>query len=191
MLSLRAFVIVPPSSFIVEGLPIVEGEAIDWEILPYTKDSTTSMNYTGSLVSQQNTVCYNLNLKNLILPNVTLKSDVGGLISFYPYVYVEISNVSAASRGTNKGVIYSNNPNAVTATFKVPISDVPTPFISKYIKLSSPMTQTLKFKPNDNLKFRVFFNDGQTFSTVAVDTAPPTVPDPLLQVSALLEIERL
>jgi hypothetical protein len=185
-----AFVILPTGSFI-GNIPDFPGIAIDWEILPYTRDSSSSMNYTGSLVSQQNPVCYNLNLKNLILPNITLKSPVGGLISFYPYVYVEISNVSAASKGTDRGVIYSNNPNAVTATFKAPISDVPTPFISKYIKLSSPMTQTLKFKPNDNLYFRVFFSDGETFSTVVVDTAPPTIPDPLLQISALLEIERL
>lgn len=163
----------------------------DWEILPFTNDSVNDMNYTGSTVSQQNTVCYTLNLVNLILPNLTLKSAIGGLISFYPYVYVEISNVSAASGSTKKGAIYSNNPHAVSATFKMPIDNVPTPVISKYIKLSGPMTQTLKFKPNDNLHFRVFFSDGETFVTLLSDTAPPTIPDPLVQISALLEIERL
>ena len=73
-------------------------------------------------------VCYEISLLNLVLPNTTLVSGFGGRIAFYPYVYVELENVSASS-GRNQGIIYSNNPNAIKALFRAAIKDVPNPVV--------------------------------------------------------------
>ena len=81
-----------------------------FEILQFTRDNAVPFCYSGSLVSQQEMVCYEIELINLVLPNKTLTS--GGRTAFYPYVYVELQNVSGASAGT-KCVIYSNNPNII------------------------------------------------------------------------------
>ena len=178
--------------FLSTGIPPPDSfESVSWEILPFTEDTSCPLVYTGSQVSQNQMVCYNMRLANLILPNVTLKSDYGGLIAFYPFVYVEITNETAPS-GRQVNLLYSNNPHAGKATFRAAIDDTPTPVISRFIKIDGDgAVQTIKFKPNDNLKFRVFFGDGQTFQSVTPDTAPPEYPNALLQISALFEIERL
>ena len=75
----------------------------------FSYDNEVPFTYTGSLVSQQEMVCYEVELLNLILPNRTLKS--GGRSAFYPFFYVELQNISSSSAGT-KNIIYSNNPNS-------------------------------------------------------------------------------
>ena len=180
------------SAYIVAGsgyTQVVGATPLTWEILPFSNDSTVPLTYTGSTVSQQQMVCYQIKLNSLILPNVILRS--GGRIAFYPFVYVELTNESASS-GHQKNLIYSNNPNAVTATFRASIRDVQTPLITRFVKVDGDgEIQTIKFKPNDNLRFRVFLGDGTTFMTDANDNAPPEEPNPFLQLSALFEIERV
>ena len=162
----------------------------DWEIMPnFNVDD--NLNYNISTLSTQQASCYEIVLLNLTLPNVTLKSFIGGLISFYPFVYVELQNVGGPNSGA-PFIINSNNPNAKNAVFKIPINDVPTPFASKFVKLSGGTNvQNMKFKPNDNLKFRVFFGNGDTYLTEQPDTCPPCVPDPLLQITCMFQIRRI
>ncbi len=125
---------------------------------------------------------------NLVLPNKHLVS--GGRVAFYPYVYVELQNVSTTGGTTN--IIYSNNPNATRRLFRVPIKDISNPLITPFIKLDgSGMVQTIKFKPNDNIKFGVFLSTGEEFKTECDDTSSPEIPDQLVQISALFSIERL
>ena len=136
-------------------------------------------------------VCYEIELISLILPNKPLDNNIGGLIAFYPYLYVELSNVSAPSSGI-KGIIYSNNPNANRALFRVGIDDTPTPAISAFIKVDgNGAVQTVKFKPNDNLYFRVYLQNGELFQTQTKDTIPPLEPDVFVQISAEFSIKRL
>jgi hypothetical protein len=161
------------------------------EIMSFSKDNLYPFVYTGSLVSQQEMVCYEVQLLNLVLPNSILKVGEGGRIAFYPYVYVQLSNVSASGAGL-KNVIYSNNPNATNATFRVPIYDVQNPLISSFVKVDgNGMRQTIKFTPNDTLLFSVTISDGEVFQTVLIDTLSPALPNPLAQVSALFAIKRL
>lgn len=165
----------------------VEGET--FEILQFTYDNAVPFNYTGSLVSQQEMVCYEIELINLILPNKILVS--GGRTAFYPYVYVELQNISSSSSGT-QSVIYSNNPNSKRMLFRAAIDDIPNPLISPFIKIDGDgMVQTVKFKPNDNLKFGVYLPNGEPLQTVEIDTVSPFAPDPLLQLSAMFSIKRL
>jgi hypothetical protein len=160
-----------------------------FEVLQFTRDNAVPFCYTGSLVSQQEMVCYEIELINLILPNKTLTT--GGRIAFYPHVYVELQNVSGASAGT-KCVIYSNNPNAKRMLFRAAIDDIPNPVISPFVKIDGDgMVQTVKFKPNDNFKFGVYLPNGDPLETVDSDQLSPIPPDPLLQVSALFSMRRL
>ena len=92
----------------------------------------------------------------------------------------------------NLGIIYSNNPNSNKALFRVNIDDTSTPVISKFIKLDGDGTvQTIKFKPNDNLRFRVYLYNGELFETDQQDTPPPLPPDFFVQISAEFGIRRL
>jgi len=161
------------------------------EILSFSHDNFNPFTYTGSLVSQQDMVCYEMELLNLILPNEVLAVGEGGRIAFYPYVYVQISNVSAACAGL-KNIIYSNNPNSINAIFRVPIDDVINPIISTFIKVDGDgMVQTIKFKPNDNLYFSVFLSNGELYKTILPEYYSPSLPNAAAQISAAFSIRRL
>ena len=161
------------------------------EILPFSYDNFNPFIYTGSMVSQQDMVCYEVELLNLILPNDVLAVGEGGRIAFYPYVYVQISNVSS-SNGRLSNIIYSNNPNAIRAIFRVPIDDVINPLISAFIKVDGDgMVQTIKFKPNDNLYFSVFLANGELYQTIIPENYAPSPPNPICQISASFSIRRL
>lgn len=160
-----------------------------YEIFPPTKDNFSSFNYVGSNVSSQEMVCYEIRLINLTLPNQPLEE--GSRIAFYPYVLVEFQNVSSSGAGLHN-IIYSNNPNANRKLFRAAIDDVNNPVTSPFIKVDGDsMTQTIKFKPNDNLKFGVYLPNGKIFDTILNDTISPNEPNPLLQISALFSIKRI
>ena len=163
----------------------------NFELLPFSYDNHNPFVYTGSQVSQQEMVCYEIKLLNLVLPNRTLDVGLGGRIAFYPYVYVELSNVNAAGAGL-KNTIYSNNPNSTRMIFRCAIDDTPTPLLSAFINLkNTSMVQTLKFKPNDNLKFSVRLPNGQLFRLKGEEKFSPLRPNPEMQISALFSIKRL
>ena len=160
-------------------------------LLPFTYDNLNPFVYTGSLVSQQELVCYEVQLLNLILPNVVLGTASGSLISFYPYIYVALQNVTAAGSGLNN-IIYSNNPNSTRVLFRCPIKDVPNPVNSTFIKIDgSGMVQTIKFRPNDTLFFGVYLPNGEVFTTILDETVNPELPNPIIQISACFSIKRL
>ena len=174
----------PPS--IPPSIPMVNDE---FEILQFTRDNVVPFTYTGSTVSQQQMVCYEVELINLVLPNLTLKT--GGRVAFYPYVYVELQNITGSSGG-NTNIIYSNNPNSVRRLFRAAIDDIPNPLISPFIKIDGDgMTQTIKFKPNDSFKFGVYLSDGTLFETVLTDSYGPAPANPLVQISAMFSMKRV
>jgi len=161
------------------------------ELLQFTTESFRPFRYSGSIVSQQELVCYEIELLNLVLPNLTLAVQGGGRIAFKQYVYVELSNVSSAG-GTTPYSIYSNNPSSTRMIFRAAIDDVPNPIISGFIKIDGDgMVQTLKFKPNDNLRMSVRMQDGEPYRVTRSDKPPPFEPDPSVQISALFSIRRL
>jgi hypothetical protein len=165
--------------------------AVCVEILASTCDNAVPFNYTGSLVSQSQVVCYEIELLNLILPNRELAVGRGGRIAFYPYVYVELRNVSS-SGGAGPGSIYSNNPNSTKMLFRAAVDDTPTPLISPFIKIDGDgMVQTVKFKPNDNLRFSVRMPDGDVFAVTEPETFGPSRPNERIQISAMFSIKRL
>lgn len=160
-------------------------------ILPFSHDNLNPFVYTGSLTSQQDVVCYEVELLNLVLPNQTLAVAGGGFISYYPYVYVQLMNVDA-SGGHLKNIIYSNNPSATNMLFRAAVDDVPNPLTSTFIKIDGDgAVQTIKFKPNDNLLFSVHMPDGEVFRTIEPETYSPCEPNPKAQISAYFSLKRV
>lgn len=162
-----------------------------FEIEQFSRDNYNPFIYTGSLVSSQETVCYEVELLNLILPNALLISGRGGRPIFYPYIYVELQQVSSAG-STSKNIIYSNNPNSGKMLFRAVVDDTPIPVISPFIKIDGDgMIHVIKFKPNDTFRFAVFHSNGESFETSYSEQFSPTTPNPLTQISACFAFKRV
>jgi hypothetical protein len=167
-------------------LPPTVGDIIN--IVSFSYDNYSPLLYTGSIVSQNQTVCYEIALVSLILPNATLST--GSRIAFYPFVYVELSNVTSPS-GMAKNIIYSNNPDSGRALFIMGVTDSIQPVVGNYVKLLGKMRQIVKFKPNDSLRFTVYLPDGTLYQPVKSDLFTPYEPEKLLQINAVFSIKRL
>jgi hypothetical protein len=122
----------------------------------FSYDSFRSLNYVGTEVFNQPR-CANISLISLQVPAfVPLTNSGGGYISDYPYVWVEIY----AERGiTYSQPIVSASPYSKNALFKCSlIGTQPT----KYLQLSSTIgSQTVAFRPNDSLRFRILLPNGE------------------------------
>ena len=159
------------------------------EILPFSYDNFSPFNYTGTLLQQS--CCYEFELVNLILPNQILSVGEGNKIAFYPYVYVELTNITSSNSGYNNA-IFSNNPNATKMVFRIPVYDVQDPESTPFVRLiDASMTQVLKFKPNDNLLFSVRLSNGEIYNTIVPEFYSPSIPNPQVQISAIFAIRRV
>ena len=177
------------SVFLESPLEIASALSTSFQIFTFSCDNHNPFVYTGSM--QQEIVCYQIELLNLIIPNKILNCGVGGRIAFYPYIYVELSNISGSSSGM-KNSIYSNNPNATSMVFRVPIYDVQNPINSSFVKLDGDgMTQTLKFKPNDSIFFSVHLSNGELFKTLDLELYSPLPPNPEIQISAAFSFKKV
>jgi hypothetical protein len=154
-------------------------------IVSFYQNNAIPLNYTGSTVSQSQQVAYEISLLSLTLPNITLIT--GSNIAYYPYVYVEFTVTTQSSSQT----IYSNNPKSNKAIFLIPIRDIRFKTQTPFIKLRSSMSQTVKFKPNDSLRFSVYLPDGKLFKTITTDYYSPSMPNPFIQINALFGINRI
>ena len=170
------------------GDPYVITTPSNISIVSLLTDNVVPLNYIGTMTSVQTSVCYSISLESLTLPNVTLIT--GSQIAFYPYVYVELKNVSA-SESASSDIIYSNNPPSGRARFIVPITDVINPVTGLFVKLKGDHGQIIKFKPNDNFYFSVTLPNGQYFQPVETDVLSPYLPNNLLQIHAMFSIKRI
>jgi len=162
---------------------------IDIEFLSTSYDNNHSLQFSGSIVSQTQLVCHEIELLHIILPNKVIKHHRGGRVSRHPYIYVELSNISA---GQNRNNIYSNNPHARKALFKCSIKDICYPVQSPYVKLDGGgMIQTIKFKPTDQLYFKVILSDGTLFEVEDEETFSPLPPNPSIQINAMFSIRKV
>lgn len=178
-------------NYILEPVPDPLKGCTNCLILPYMREGVVGLNFTGTQLTLSQASCFRMSVITLILPNLTIDVGPGPLTSFFPYVFLEISNVSN-SNGRNKSILYSNNPYTSSVTFVCSISDVNNPITTRFIKITSDgSSQTIKFTPVDTLRFRVSLPDGSTFRTEKTDYLVPVEPDPRIQLHAVLEIERL
>lgn len=163
----------------------------NYEVELFTRDNACPFVYSGSIVSSEAMVCYEVELLNVTLPNAVLLSGRGGRPIFYPYLYIELQQISASSAG-NRNILYSNNPNSVTMLFRAVVDDTSTPVNSPFIKVDGDgMTHTIKFKPNDSFRFSVrHTSTGEVFQSSIPDFSSPTEANPLCQISACFAFKR-
>ena len=159
------------------------------EFLPVNQNNYVPLTYSGTITSQNQPVCYEIGLTSLILPNVPLVS--GSRAAFYPYVYVLLENEISTS-GRVKNIFYSNNPSSGRALFIAPVTDTKNPVRTPYVRINGfGIIQTVKFKPNDTLHFKVFMPDGTLFQPQVSPSESPVPPDPFVQISAVFSIKRV
>jgi hypothetical protein len=160
-----------------------------FEILQYTTDSCVPFNYSGSMGSNTQTSAHEVSLSTLILPNVSLKN--GGKIWMYPFVYIELENVSTSSSGS-RNIIYSNNPSSTKAVFKIPIPNVSNPDQYPFINIpGNGIKQIINFKPNADVKLTIRLPNGLVFETLTPDTSNGQYPNPFIQLSGLFGVEKV
>lgn len=172
------------------ALPFVPG-LDNFELDSFSRDNAIPLRYSGSRTLNQ-PICCVLQLMQLAIPNLTLKVGYGGTIANYPYLYLHFYNENKHS----ETIIYGNNPNAVTATFRIPVSSVvaqaraqgtPNWFVfDDAVQALTP--QSMKFSPHESIRFRVTLPSGEDLQFVETDTLPPAPPNPLVQISGLVAL---
>jgi hypothetical protein len=155
---------------------------------PYTMDNVSPFIYTGSIISNNQATAYNISLVSLTLPNQPL--ETGGKIIDYPYVYVEFENISTTASAT-KNLIYSNNPFAYKAVFRVPIKETENKDNLFTRNKSEVMTQTMIFKQTDSVKITIKLMTGEIFQTIKLDNPLGAISNSLVQISALFSIQKV
>jgi hypothetical protein len=161
-------------------------------ILLFSADNKAAFDYQGSMRDTQwqdrsQVRIYGIALLSLQMPNVLLTGSPGGYPITYPYVEVTLENLSSEQR--NDQVIYSNNPSITKATFVCPIMDISTPAFSPFTKVDScGLIFPFNIKANDSVRLTVRAPSGDVLQCAQSDTFSPTLPNPMLQVSALFAI---
>ena len=159
-------------------------------IEPFSRDNATQFNFTGALVTRENTDTYEVELLNLIVPNTLLRSGRGGRVLDQPYLYVELQPISTGAFQT-QNVIYSNNPNSTRVLFRA-ILDYTQPEDTPFVRLDGDgMVHTISIKPNNNFRFAVYHQSGEVIQTVIEDTVSPVAPNPLAQISACFAFKKI
>jgi hypothetical protein len=181
-------VFVGPSPYIEwDAFSMIETDTIN--ITSFSRDNFSPLSYNGSIVSQNQTVCCEVSLISMTLPNLPLSA--GSRIAFYPFVYVEFVNATSPS-GASSQIIYSNNPKSNKALFMAAVGAVSNPGQQTFVNLTGAgMTQTIKFKPNDNLRFSVYLPDGSPFEPLALEILSPYPPDSRSQIDAIFSFRRI
>ena len=160
-----------------------------FEILNWSYDNSYDLNYSGALLTQPEMVC--IELLNIILPNKTLNTQYGSRIAYYPYVYVELSNVSSGGSGLTN-IIYSNNPNSTKMVFRACVDDMNQPLNSAFVKIDGDrMVQMMKFQANSTIRFRVTLPNGELFRVNDPEYFSPNQPNAKNQITALFAIKRV
>jgi len=158
------------------------------EILQFSRDNYTPLNYNGTLLSSA--AAYEVSLQSICLPNQRISGSNGGFLRDYPYIYVQLSNVSSPSRATL--ALNSNSPGSTSAVFKCTVYDINITSRSPFVRVDgSGIVAKMVLNPNDCLYLKVWLPDGTLFRTRLAETQSPAEPLPLNQVSAMFKISRL
>lgn len=157
------------------------------EILPFSYDNFTPFVYTGS--AQFEDSFYEIRLVSLTLPaNVPLTTRNGGVIdTTTSSFYLELSDVA---NHNYYSPIYTNNPNASRALFRVSYynfdaSESPSREFVHFV--GDDARQVMKFRVETNLRFRVFTRDGETLTFSIPERFSPAEPERRIQITALFE----
>lgn len=177
------------STLLINNSPFVNYPAIfAYEIESWTRENSIPFNL--SFRSHQQSVCYEVELINLILPNISLTSGRGGRPIFYPYFYVQFQPISDQS--SNKFTFSSNNPNSFKALFRALNTDTSTPIETPFIKIDGDgMKMIIKFKFSDSFLFSIYHPEGDLVTFDVTEQFSPTQPNAANQISACFSFRRI
>lgn len=128
---------------------------------------------------------YDVSLVSLNIPNAELDNTGGGVVSDWPFLFVQLINNNSFS----SNALPSNNPTGRDATFVVPLSDVNS--ATPYLRLTrTQMMRTLNLDLETAIRFSVYLPNGELVKFKYGDTISPVSPNPFLQISCLFEIRK-
>ena len=159
-----------------------------YEILSFSSDNAQSLKYQGTEVGTNNARCMQLNLVNLIVPNLPVANDYQGTLQNYPFVYVCVYSEYAT---TYNNSMVSSAPASNQALFKVPVTYLQG---ISYLTLGyAGMTPNINFRIDDTLRVKIFLPNGEilrfvTPTTTAYIPGTPVPPNPVAQVQLLFEV---
>lgn len=159
-------------------------------IASFRMNNEVPLLYSGSIVSQQEDVLYDVSIANISYPNVNMST--GPRLVQYPYVFVCLESVSSSSGGRNNNIIYSNNPNSRRAIFLLSTTNTTPPEITPFLRTDSGGTSVIiRIKPNDSLRFSMFLPNGELYKTQELDSSPPYQANLLLQITCTFALRKL
>jgi hypothetical protein len=130
---------------------------------------------------------YEIELRSLILPNVTVLTGYGGRLVSYPYIYIAFGNLT----GSSNNILVSNNPHSTRALFKVPIYDIQPRVNSNFLKIDrTNMPQLIQFNPYEDYFVQIIMPNGELFVTQP-DNFSPLPPNPDLQISITFMVNKI
>ena len=132
------------------------------------------------------TVCYDIELMYITLPNIFISNGSAGTLDDYPYFYVKLYNINSKPSATQ---MITNNPNSMEALFRIPmnINLLEQSFFT--LDTTNP-SQTISFKPDDSLHFSVCLPNGEPILFRDSEWLSPGAPNPFLQISATFSLTR-
>ena len=170
----------PPQNFI----GFLNDNTDNIEFNTQAHENATTLFYNG--LPSTTASYYQIGLKYVIIPNQLMNVALGGYLDTYPYIYVQLFN--EGNKGSLK-TMNSNNPNSILAMFKMSIDrslyDRPT---SYYTLKTQSREQIVKFRPDQDIRFRVTLPDGTIVANALDDNLTPLFPNPFLQVNALFTL---
>lgn len=193
---------------LASNLSSAPAAGIPFEIVKFSYDNLNPLRNTGTKNFNQ-PVCLDILLLHLIVPfspyrnpstgltKLNITTGNGGSLRNYPYLYVHFYNDNSHSQTT----MYGNNPHADIVTFKVTLDNPIFPpiqgaefalqgqfVIFNNINVSAP--QSIKLSTLESLRFRVTLPNGEDVIYDLPDNYSPLPPNPRVQFSAMIGINR-
>jgi hypothetical protein len=156
-----------------------------YEVLYFSYDNCYFVNMVSNCRLDKG--LYEIELRSIILPNVTVLTGYGGRLVSYPYIYIEFGNLY----GSVNNIIISNNIHSQKALFKVPIYDIQPRVNSNFLKIDKTnMPQLIQFNPYEDYYIKIIMPNGELFITQP-DNFSPLPPNPDLQISVTFMISKI
>lgn len=109
-------------------------------------------------ISLQEKTCYHIRLLSISIPNLPV-CGYNVLLSLFPYLIVTLSNGPSSNL---EDTLFTNNPNAFSSNFIVPIANIKNPLIVRYVSIRSPFNSTtMKLYLRDSIFFSVRIPNGE------------------------------
>jgi hypothetical protein len=140
-------------------LKIIQENIVEYGVVYcyFISYETVFPNLSLPMVPTQNTICAQITLVSLSIPNLPI-CGYNLFLSDFPYLLCSFGN-SPHSSTSNSNSITSNIPAVASSNFVIPLANVQNPLLT-FIHLSCRQTITVKFTPKNTLLFKLMLPNG-------------------------------